>query len=432
MNKAFKRRAGVAVAGAIALLSALAAQAQQVVLSYSDWQLAQGVWGKSLNDVIDQFEKQHPNIKVNREPVPLAQRDVKFSTAIRAGAGPDVFALDANPVRQYIAEGWVRELDPYIKKEAAGYIDDFYPVSMIPLTVDKKTYGIPMNTVAMTLVYNKKLFAEAGIKTPPKTWDEFRADAKKLTRSSTGGANVDRWGFTFVMAPAGFDLRASSIIRGFGADFLTPDNKHTAFNTPEAAAAFNYILDLIMVDKSVPPGVTQVDANGARRLLANRTAAIKIGTTWSLPEVSAMNPDLDGWHTLGMAPMPQQAGNDKKVRTTLFQKSIFINKNSRHPEEAWLLVKHLTDAAAMKRWYDDNNMLSSRKSVNEGYDKILASESARIVSAEIPRGSFLPQTPKWPQVLEIFRQNLQAAVSGSKTRTQALADINSQIELVLK
>ncbi|RYG13808.1 MAG: extracellular solute-binding protein, partial [Burkholderiales bacterium] len=164
---------------ALAATTAMAASPvfAQVTLTYSDWQLAQEVWGKSLNSVIDSFEKANPSVKVKREPVPLAQRDVKFSTAIRAGEGPDVFALDANPVRQYIAEGWVRDLTPQIQKEGARFLSDFYPNSLVPVTVDGKTYGLPMNTVAMTLVYNKKLFAEAGIATPPKTWEEFRVDA---------------------------------------------------------------------------------------------------------------------------------------------------------------------------------------------------------------------------------------------------------------
>src|SRR5690606_10140405 len=166
----------------------------EIKLTYSDWQLAQEVWGKSLNDVIDQFEKENPGIKVAREPVQLAQRDVRFSTAIRAGGGPDVFALDANPVRQYIAEGWVRDLTPFI--ESAGgndFLSDFYPISLQPVTVDGKVYGLPMNTVAMTLVYNKKLFQQAGIEAPASTWEQFREDMKTLTRSKSGSGPVDQW-----------------------------------------------------------------------------------------------------------------------------------------------------------------------------------------------------------------------------------------------
>ena len=407
--------------------------AAETTITYADWQLAQEGWGKSLRAAIAEFEKQNPDIKVRTEPVPLAQRDVRFSTAIRAGEGPDVFALDANPVRQYIAEGWVRDLTPFVT--AAGgqsFLGDFYPNSLVPVTVDGKIYGIPMNTVAMGLVYNKKLFDEVGIAVPPKNWDEFREMSKKLTRSSTGSGPVDRWAFTIVLAPAGFDLRVSSIFRSFGGDFLTPDWKRSALDSPEIKAAFNYILDLILVDKVVPPGVSQVDANAARRMLANQQIAMKIGTTWSFPEVSAMNPQLDGWNVLKIAPLPQRAGSTSPIHTTLYQKSLFINKNSKNPDAAWKLVRYLTDAPRMERWWDDNAMLSSRRSVNEGYAKIKQSVPASVVASEIQYGAFLPLIPQWPQILDAIRQNLQAAVAGTKTRDQALADAHKEVNAILE
>lgn len=429
MNFSFRDRlrGGVLLAALIAGIGGAQAQ-QKIELTYSDWQLAQEVWGKSLKDEIAQFEKENPGITVKTEPVPLAQRDVRFTTAIRAGRGPDVFALDANPVRQYIAEGWVRDLTPFIAKEGPDFLKDFYPVSLAPVTVDGKTYGIPMNTVAMVQVYNETLFKAAGIQ-PAKTWDEFKANAAKLTGSSKPGGPKDRWAFALVMAPAGFDLRVSSIIRGFGADFLTPDNKHSALETPQFKAAYNFILDLVK-DGAIPPGVSQVDANGSRRMLANEQVAIKIGTTWSLPEVSAMNPKLDGWNTLKMAPMPVVAGTSPAVRTTLFQKSIFVNKNTEHAEAAWKLTKFLTDKQSMRRWFDDNAMLSSRISVNAD-PKIANADYARIISAEIEKGAFLPLIPQWPAILEAFRQSLQAAAAGSKTREQALADAHKEIEAIL-
>ncbi|MEO6984516.1 MAG: sugar ABC transporter substrate-binding protein [Paralcaligenes sp.] len=424
--KVFRKWHVLAVASCALMSIVPTAYSKDITLTYSDWQLAQDVWGKSLDLVIDQFQKDNPGVTVKRVPVPLGQRDVKYTTAIRAGQGPDVFALDVNPVREYISKGWVLDLSSYIDKAGdKNYLKDFYPVSLEPVTVGGKIYGIPMNTVAMTLLYNQRMFNKAGIEEAPKTWKQLRADAKKLT-----GAN--QWGMSLVLAPAGFDLRVSSILRGFGADYLTADGKKSALDTPQAKEAFDYILDLIKVDKSVPPGVTQVDANGARRLMANQTVAMLISTTWGYPEISAMNPKLDGWHTMKMAPIPQQEGNTNKIRTVLYQKSLFVNSNTKHPEEAWKLAKYLTDAKSMKVWFDSNNMLSSRRSVNENYKNIVDSPSAKIVADEIDHGAFLPLTPKWPQIMEAFRQNLQDAIVGSKTREQALSDANSQINKILQ
>jgi multiple sugar transport system substrate-binding protein len=205
----------------------LSIAAADVTISYSDWQLAQDIWGRSLREAIGEFERLNPGIRVNPEPVALGQRDVKFTTAIRGGRGPDVFALDANPVKQYIKNGWVKDLTPFIEKEGGkDWLGDFYPVTLMPVTEGENVYGVPKNVVAMVLVYNSELLGKAGIASPPKTWNEFRETCKKLTLSTKSGGPIDQWGATIVMAKACFDLRFSVVLRGFGGDFLTPDWKH--------------------------------------------------------------------------------------------------------------------------------------------------------------------------------------------------------------
>lgn len=404
-----------------------------VTISYSDWQLAQDIWGRSLREAIGEFERLNPGIKVKTEPVALGQRDVKFTTAIRGGKGPDVFALDANPVKQYIRNGWVKDLTPFIEKEGGKtWLSDFYPTTLMPVTEKEKVYGVPKNVVAMVMVYNSELFNKAGIESPPKTWNEFRETCKKLTLATEDGGPIDQWGATIVMAKACFDLRFSVVLRGFGGDFLTPDWKHSALDTPEAKEAFNFVVDMILKDKTMPPGVTQVDCNGARRLLAHKKVAMIFGTMWTITEVSGMNPDLHGWKVLEMAPVPQKEGTSSDIRSTLYQKSIFMNPNTKHPEACWKLVKFLTEKKQMEKWFVDNNMLSCRKSVNEGFGPILQSKYAAVVTKEIEsHAAFLPLIPQWPECLEAFRQNLQAAVAKSKTPEQALMDAHKQIESVL-
>ena len=416
----------------LGLLACGAAVAQDITISYSDWQLAQDIWGRSLREAISEFERMNPGIKVETEPVALGQRDVKFTTAIRGGKGPDVFALDANPVKQYIKEGWVKDLTPFIQKEGGNtWLEDFYPGTLKPVTEADKVYGVPKNVVAMVLIYNKELLAESGITAPPATWEEFRELSKRLTKAAKGSGPVDQWGATLVLAKACFDLRFSVVLRGFGGDFLTPDGKHSALNTPEAKEAFNFVLDMILKDKSMPPGVTQVDCNGARRLLANKKVGMIFGTMWTITEVSGMNPDLRGWEVLEMALVPTVKGRTPQVRSTLYQKSLFMNPNTKHPEAAWKLINFLTEKRQMEKWFVDNNMLSARRSVNEGFGPILQSKYAAVVKQAIGHSDFLPLLPQWPECLEAFRQNLQAAVAGVKTADQALKDAHEEIEAIL-
>src|SRR4051812_6222299 len=237
----------------------------EVTLVYSDWQLAENVWNRSLREAFAEFEKANPDIKIKYEPVALGQRDTRYGTALRAGKGPDIFALDANPIKQYIKEGWLRDLTPYIAKEGGQqYLADWYPSLLGPVTEGGKTYGLPKNVSPIMLTYNKELLAAAGITAPPKTWAEFREAAKKMTKATKEGGPVDQWGTLLVLAPAGFDLRFSVVLRGFGGDFLSPDNTKSLLDSAEAKAAFNYVLEMIQNDRSLPPGVSQIDAQGGR------------------------------------------------------------------------------------------------------------------------------------------------------------------------
>jgi len=158
---------------------------------------------------------------------------------------------------------------------------------------------------------------------------------------------------------------------------------------------------------------------------------MKIGTMWSITEVSGMNPELHGWEVLEMFPIPQKEGTKSKIRSTLYQKSIFINPNTKYPEAAWKLVKFLTDKKQMEKWFIDNNMLSCRRSVNETFGPIRQSKYASIVIKEIDHAAFLPLIPQWPECLETFRQNLQAAIAKQKSPEQALMDAHNQIEAIL-
>lgn len=231
-------KGATAAAGLLLILAGLVlvtgrAEAQ-VTLVYSDWQLAENVWSRSLREAFAEFEKLNPDIKIKTEPVALGQRDARYGTALRAGKGPDVFALDANPIKQYIKEGWVADLTQFIAKEGGQYLADWYPALLGPVTEGGKVFGLPKNVSPIMLTYNREMLAAAGITAPPKTWAEFRDVAKKLTKATKDGGPIDQWGTLLVLAPAGFDLRFSVVLRGFGGDFLSPDNTKSLLNSPEA------------------------------------------------------------------------------------------------------------------------------------------------------------------------------------------------------
>ena len=425
------KRKAVRLLAAMALLGSYCsnAAAEQVTLTYGDWQAAQKAWNASLTEALAEFESRNPDIKVVLEPVALAQRDVKYTTAIRGGRGPDVFALDAPPSKQYIENGWVRDLSDFVGKQPSGWLESFYPRTLDVVRKDGKYYGVPVNVIAILFAYNERLFREAGVAQPPKTWSEFRAAAKKLTRSSSGAA-IDRWATTVPIGPGCFDLRWTAFMRSFGANVLSDDWSRSALNSREALEALKFFVAMVKEDKTIPPGVAQVDCNGARQLVATNTVAMVLESIWLnaiLKEIDPNYPDAD----IKYMPLPVRDGAVPSVRTTLYQKSLYINPHSKHPEAAWKLISFLTEKKQMERWFKDNQNLSAIRAINEE-SKIIASDpGAKILSAEIAHADFVPLVPQWPEISETVRKAVQDSVAGTATPEQALAKAHERVEAIL-
>ena len=73
----------------------------------------------------------------------------------------------------------------------------FLPDALKPVTVGGKVYALPFMDFTAGLLYNKKLFAAAGLNPydPPTTLEQLSADAKKLTKTGAGG-KITQLGFT--------------------------------------------------------------------------------------------------------------------------------------------------------------------------------------------------------------------------------------------
>ena len=96
------------------------------------------------------------------------------------------------------------------------------------------------------LYYNKKLFAEAGIAEPPKTWDELIADGKKLTKG-------EQWGLAVEGASVSENAHHAFIFgQQHGAELFDATGK-PQFDSPKQVAAIKQYLDLMAVHKIVNP-----------------------------------------------------------------------------------------------------------------------------------------------------------------------------------
>jgi len=407
---------------------------EKVELIFSDWHLAEPHWEKSLKEAFVIFEQENPDIKVKLDVVSYGEKETKYTTEIEAGVGPDVFHLHAYSIKSFIEKKYTYDITPFIQAEGPGFIDAWYPQTVELMKKDGRYYAMPGDFMAMVLFYNKNLYREAGLdpSKPPRTWDEFLEYARKLTRDRDGDGKIDTWGFGTIGAiDPGFELRFTPILFSHGGTYLTNDNKCSALNTPEAMEALKFFVELVTVHKVVPPGVTAQNPGTVRQQMANEQIAMLLGSGWTPPIVHSNNPSLNAFEVLEAAPVPVKAGTKPEFSTTAWLSAWVINPHTKHPQEAWKLVKFITSKRMEEKWFRDARVLSSRKDVSGEYDELLKDKFARVIAAELDHAKFVPQLKEWPQIIEVINTSAQETFTGAKTPGQALRDTHEQINKIL-
>lgn len=151
----------------------------QIELTY--WQYDFSTRVEAMNQLIEQFNAENPDIVVSQETFPYDAYQQRVAAATAAGEGPDVVQLFygwtaawqragyVEPIPQeHISHDWIEEY--FIPMAESGKVGDEY-------------YGLPTAVRALGLFYNKDMFAEVGLdpESPPTTWDDFVEAAKALT-----------------------------------------------------------------------------------------------------------------------------------------------------------------------------------------------------------------------------------------------------------
>lgn len=141
-------------------------------------------WTPSAKDQVAAFEKEYPNVKVNYVNAGTNKEEyTKLQNAIKAGSGgPDVAQIEYYALPQFALTDSLVNLDQY----GFGAFDkDYTPSTWSSVRIGNGLYGLPQDSGAMALFYNREVFEKYGIAVP-KTWDEYVAAAKKLHAADPG------------------------------------------------------------------------------------------------------------------------------------------------------------------------------------------------------------------------------------------------------
>ncbi|RKR76169.1 sugar ABC transporter substrate-binding protein [Frondihabitans australicus] len=314
---------------------------------------------------------------------------------------PDVLMLDNPDVQQIAESGALSPLSDY-GLSAKGDV----PAVEKANTYKGKLYGLQPVTNSIALYYNKKLLSAAGI-TPPKTWDELRADAKKLTKGSTYGfamSNINTYEGTWQFLP---------FMWGNGGDEKNID-------TTATTEALQFDLSLQSDGSMSKSSVNWAQADVNNQFIAGK-AAMMINGPWQLPALNAAKglefdsvpiPTKTGSPTVaplgGEAFTVPETGN-KASMTTAGKFVGCLNTSKMQTYNAGVTGNVPTNIVASKAWGASHPQVASF---------VTTVQTARARTGELG--------PDWPKAATKIYTAVQLALTGKATPAAALKQAQSQ------
>ena len=177
----------------VAAVALIGVAQAQVTITY--WQYEFNTRVEAMNQLIEQFNAENPDIIVVQETFPFDAYQQRVATAVAAGQGPDVVQLFYGYVGAWRRAGYVEPLPQQYLDHA--WIESYFAPMVQSVKVDGEYYGLPTAVRALALFYNKDMFREAGLdpENPPATWDAFVDAAKAMTVER--GPLFERIGYGF-------------------------------------------------------------------------------------------------------------------------------------------------------------------------------------------------------------------------------------------
>ena len=321
--------------GRIALVARLAAHAPSagpVVVEMS-------VWGMPFeNDLykgvyIPEFERQNPGIKVRFHHFEDYPNRVLLSHA--GGIGPDVVREFSQTGMAWTRRGLNLPLDRFIDGPDGIDRKDFIPLLWDSLRYQGHTYGVPQDINMVGLFYNKDLFDRAGLKYPDAswTWKDLKIAVDKLTIPGDPGQKGLDMGW-------GGDMFRAFMYQNGGRMW---DGDKAAFASPETAEALEFYRSL-MHSYTLTRSNEGRGGLGPDKFFATGRVAMYMDGSWMVPSVTKSAPNV----RFGVAPLPR---GPKAASTVSGSCCWGIDKDTKHPDEAWKLVKFLSSKWALEKYW---------------------------------------------------------------------------------
>ena len=310
-----------------------------------------GTEEQKLTEAVEDFERAHRDTTVKITRIPYAQNLAQFINAAQAGTSPDVVRVSDSELGK-MGDVSVNGA-PILEDLGAHYTPvqkQAYALSALaPMRVKNRLLALPASGGSLALVYNKRLFDEAGLAYPSENWttDDFLSAAKTLSSGEVKGITVPlKWSYWLL-----------PFLSGFGGPLF--DNETPLFASASHAEGLDFYLDLDRVyGVAAPSSSPEVMTTTFQR----ERAAMVIDGVWNYQTYADAGIDI------GVALLPRVSKTRQRMRPLGSYFGWAMSKTASNKIRAAELIEWLSSAPVQKRLALEANVTPSAAALANDVD----------------------------------------------------------------
>lgn len=290
-----------------------------------------------LETMIEKYEADNPEVKVNLVTIPWSDIYTKWQTALQGGNAPDVTIGSAAFAASFQAQGVLEPLNDVVAKIGGegAWSDTAASLVALSKTPDGDYFSLPFVNNSVVLWYNKPMLEAAGLE-PPTTWDELEAAAAAMTHD-------DQYGILIPSSVSQVTTQSLySLILSNGGDLVDREDPDTViFDAPEAVEALEFYSSLAQYS---PPGAGGYDRPEAQAAMTTGKLGMFIYGSWMQGALEAAGPEVAD--QFGVVPLPSNGG----AGAFMGNLTLFAFNDTEHPDEAKDFLSYMLDPASYEEF----------------------------------------------------------------------------------
>ncbi len=378
---------------------------------------AMGQEGEVVAQLLPEFERRNPGIRVDLQQLPWTAAHEKLLTAFAGDALPDVVPLGNTWIAEFAALDALEPLDVRIAASATFAREDFFSGAWDSGVVEGTTYAVPWYVETRVPYYRRDLLEAAGIASPPATWEEWRQAMVAIKRQ----AGADRYA---VLLPLNEFEPLLNLAMQQPDPLLRENGRYGNFRSAGFRRTLAFYKSLF--DAELAPRMDNTRISNVWDEFGRGFFAFYISGPWNVAEFRKRMPEplKDAWMTM---PLPGPIGPGASIAGGT---SFVVFRQSQHKQAAWSLIEYLSAPAQQLRLHALTGDLPPRRSpwttpalANDPYARAFRDQLERAVPA--------PKVPEWERIAQEMRLVGEQLANGRLDVNQAAAELDRRADAIL-